>query len=154
MHITTPGRALRAIALTLAVCSLGACATITRGVHETWSVETDPSGAHVKTSNGFACDQTPCTFRMERKTEFDVAITKDGYKPYHGHVTHSVSGGGAAGMAGNVILGGVIGAGVDATSGAMMDLKPNPLKVKLESADSKAESAPPASGASQPNGGH
>ncbi|MBS0297192.1 MAG: PEGA domain-containing protein [Proteobacteria bacterium] len=137
MQITFKG-AVRALVLACAAGSLAACATITRGVHETWSVETDPSGAHVKTSNGFACDQTPCTFKMERKSEFDVTVTKDGYKPYSGHVTHSVSNGGAAGMAGNVLVGGIIGVGVDATSGAMMDLKPNPMKVKLEKDDGSA----------------
>lgn len=135
-------RALRAFAVVCAVGSTAACATVTRGVHQTWSVETDPSGAQVKTSNGFACDQTPCTFRMERKTEFDVAISKAGYKPWNGHVTHSVAGGGAAGMAGNVIVGGIIGAGVDVTSGAMLDLKPNPLKVTLEKTQDAASAAP------------
>jgi len=42
-----------------------------------------------------------------------------------------VVGAGAAGMAGNVILGGLIGAAVDAGSGAMKDLKPNPVKVTM-----------------------
>ena len=42
-----------------------------------------------------------------------------------------ISGGGAAGMAGNVLLGGIIGAGVDAATGATKDLKPNPIDVKL-----------------------
>lgn len=145
MSITLP-RALRAFAIVCAVGSTAACATVTRGVHESWSVETAPSGAQVKTSNGFACDQTPCTFRMERKTEFEVTISKEGYKTWTGHVTHSVSAGGGAGMAGNVILGGIIGAGVDATSGAMMDLKPNPLKVTLEKDDAAAAPAAPAPG--------
>lgn len=142
-------RALRALALVCAVSSTAACATITRGVHETWTVETDPSGAQVKTSNGFACDQTPCTFRMERKAEFGVTIAKDGYKTWTGHVTHAVAGGGAAGMAGNVLVGGLIGAGVDATSGAMLDLRPNPLKVTLEKANSTAAAAPAPSNGSK-----
>jgi hypothetical protein len=139
-------RALRAFAIVCAVGSTAACATVTRGVHQTWSVDTMPSGAAIKTSNGFACDQTPCTFRMERKTEFDVTISKAGYKTWTGHVTHSIAGGGAAGMAGNVIVGGIIGAGVDVSSGAMMDLKPNPLKVTLEKAEDAATAAPATSG--------
>jgi hypothetical protein len=40
-------------------------------------------------------------------------------------------------MAGNVILGGLIGAGVDVATGAMMELKPNPLTVKLEAETAK-----------------
>ncbi len=35
-------------------------------------------------------------------------------------------------MAGNVLLGGLIGAGIDAGSGAMYEHKPNPLNVQLE----------------------
>jgi hypothetical protein len=154
MTLTASG-AVRAVALTLAVCSLGACATVTRGVHQDWSVDTDPSGAQVKTSNGFACDKTPCTLRVERKREFDVAITKDGYKPYHGHVFTEISKGGVAGMAGNVVAGGIIGVGVDAMTGSMNSLRPNPLKVKMETVDSSADSeAVTISAPSKPNGGH
>jgi len=122
----------------VASLSLGGCATITRSEHDTWTVKTTPGSAAVKTSNGFACDATPCTFRMERKSEFDVTITKPGYKTWSGHVTHKVSGAGGAGMAGNVLVGGIIGAVVDANTGAMLDLTPNPLEVTLERADGGA----------------
>jgi uncharacterized protein YcfJ len=132
-------RAARAAVCLAALASLGACATVTRGSSDTWTVNTTPSGAAVRTTNQFACDSTPCTFKMPRKSEFDVTITKTGYKVWTGHVTHHVSGAGGAGMAGNVILGGLIGAGVDAYSGAMNDLVPNPLTVALE-----AEGAQPA----------
>lgn len=50
-------------------------------------------------------------------------------------VTSHVDGGGAAGMAGNVLLGGSMGAGVDAGSGAMHSHKPNPLVVTLTPLD-------------------
>jgi len=48
------------------------------------------------------------------------------------NVTHKTAGSGAAGVAGNVILGGVIGLGVDAVTGASQDLVPNPLEVTLQ----------------------
>ncbi len=126
----------------VASLSLGGCATITRSEHDTWTVKTTPGSATVKTSNGFACDATPCTFRMERKAEFDVTITKPGYKTWQGHVTHKVSGAGGAGMAGNVLVGGIIGAVVDSNTGAMFDLVPNPLEVTLEPEGSASASAP------------
>lgn len=111
---------------------LGGCATITRGTSDTWTVNTTPSGAAVHTSNFFSCDQTPCTFKMARKAEFEVTITKAGYKTWTGRVSHHVANSGGGVMAGNVILGGVIGAVGDAASGAMYDLSPNPLNVTLE----------------------
>jgi membrane-bound inhibitor of C-type lysozyme len=126
-------RALRACLAVSAALSLSACATVTRGTSEAFTVNTDPSGAAVRTTAGFACDATPCTWKMPRKAEFDVTITKPGYKTVQTHVVHQVSSGGGAAMAGNVILGGLIGAGVDVATGAMMELKPNPLTVKLES---------------------
>jgi hypothetical protein len=134
-------------AVVAAGLAVSACATVTRGASDTWSVQTEPSGAAVRTTNQFFCDATPCTFKMARKSEFSVTITKPGYKTWTGQVTHHVSSGGGTAMAGNVIFGGLIGAGVDAYSGAMMSLAPNPLVVKLEPEEKRAEaSAKPADG--------
>lgn len=117
-----------------AALSLSACATITRGTTQAFEVKTTPSGASVKTSNGLYCDATPCVFaKVDRKAEFDVTITKPGYKTVVSRVTNTLSGGGGTAMAGNVIFGGVIGAVVDGTNGSMNDLVPNPLEVVLES---------------------
>ncbi len=108
----------------------GGCATITRGTSEAFVVESDPPGAHVRLSTGETC-RTPCTLRKKRKESFVVHIEKPGYEPVEVQVTNQVAGAGAAGMAGNVIFGGLIGAAVDAGSGAMLELVPNPVKVKL-----------------------
>lgn len=124
--------ALRVSAVVCAALASTACATVTRGSTEAWTVETDPIGAKVHTTAGFDCPSTPCTFKIAHKAEFDVTITKPGYKTVNTHVTHQVSGAGGVGMAGNVILGGIIGAGVDYATGAMMELKPNPLVIKME----------------------
>jgi hypothetical protein len=112
--------------------SATACATVTRGTTQAWSVETVPGGATVRTTDGYACDATPCTFKMPRKSEFGVTITKPGYKKFETRVVHDVAGAGAVGFAGNVLIGGIVGMGVDAATGAALDLKPNPLKVTLE----------------------
>lgn len=42
-----------------------------------------------------------------------------------------VVGAGAAGFAGNVLIGGVIGMGVDAATGAALDHYPNPAHIEL-----------------------
>lgn len=128
-------QAFSALLIVGACAGSTACATVTRGTNEAWTIETNPIGAAVRTTVGFACDATPCTFKMPRKSEFDVTVTKPGYKTVTTHVTHQTAGAGAAGMAGNVILGGVIGVGVDAVSGATQELKPNPLSLTLEKED-------------------
>ncbi|MBS0194218.1 MAG: PEGA domain-containing protein [Proteobacteria bacterium] len=117
---------------TLVACIvlLGGCATITRGTTQAWSVQTDPVGADVRLSSGEQC-KTPCTLQKKRKDPFQVTITKDGYETVVTQIITTVKGAGAAGMAGNVIIGGIIGVGVDAASGATKDLIPNPLIVKL-----------------------
>ncbi len=46
-------------------------------------------------------------------------------------LTKELATAGAAGFAGNVLLGGLIGMGVDAISNAPMDHKPNPVIVTL-----------------------
>lgn len=120
---------------TLAAAASG-CATITRGTSESFVINTNPPGAEAHLSNGLFC-KTPCSVKVKRRGDFTVKITKDGYEPVEAVVTSSIDGGGAAGMAGNVILGGVIGAGVDAGSGAMHSHKPNPLEVTLVRLDSR-----------------
>ena len=114
----------------IAATALAGCATVTRGPNDVLQVQTEPTGAAVTTTNGFAC-VSPCALKMPRKSEFDVDISKSGYRPARVHVTTKVAGAGGAAMAGNVLVGGVIGAGVDIASGAMLDLVPNPVVVTL-----------------------
>lgn len=107
------------------------CATITRGTTEAWTVDSRPQGADVRLSTGQECT-TPCTLELKRKTAFTVVVNKEGYKTAKAQVISQVAGAGAAGMAGNVLVGGIIGVGVDAASGATKELKPNPLMLELE----------------------
>ncbi len=115
----------------LAAVAVSACGTITRGTNDTLVVETTPPGASVSTSNGYQCESTPCAIKMPRRSEFVATIELDGYRTHEVNVTNQVSGAGGAAMAGNVFVGGIIGAGVDAGSGAMLDLVPNPIQVTL-----------------------
>ena len=139
-------------ALTLAGLSLSlpACATITRGTTQQFTVESSPPGARASTSNGFRCDATPCTFRMPRKDAFTVTISHEGDVTQEHQISSGVSGGGTAGLAGNLIFGGVVGGVVDATSGAMNDLTPNPLIVELKPAGHGAAAAAAAAPQAQP----
>lgn len=108
------------------------CATITRGSNDVLVVNSTPSAAQVKISDGQSCTGTPCTFKVPRKSELNVLVTKAGCRPQQVRVTNRVASGGGAAMAGNVLVGGLIGAAVDAGSGATLELVPNPLNVTLE----------------------
>lgn len=128
------------LGLTMLVMGSG-CATITRGTTEAWVVESEPAGAQVRLSSGQTCT-TPCTLELKRKNNFGVEIEKEGYDRVSTQVVSSNSRAGAVGMAGNVLIGGLIGMGVDAASGATKELRPNPLVVKLVSSRGQASTAP------------
>lgn len=123
------------IMVSIAILSIGSmlftgCASITRGTKEVLVVDSEPSNALVTLSNGMS-GRTPATFRLKRKADVTVVIEKAGYETSRVQVTHQTAGGGAAGMAGNIVSFGIIGAGVDAMSGATQELTPNPLRVTL-----------------------
>lgn len=98
----------------LSAASLADCATITRGKNDVLVVQSSPSGAQVELSDGQTCNNTPCTFKLPRKSELNVLIKKDGCEAQQVRVTNKVS-----------------GAGVDASTGAMLELIPNPVDVTL-----------------------
>ncbi|MBX9932136.1 MAG: translation initiation factor 2 [Methylobacterium sp.] len=82
-------------------------------------------------SMAYACPATPCTIEIGRSDEFVATFAKLGYRTAGVPVKTEVVGSGAAGMAGNVLHGGVIGIGVDAATGAAFNHTPNPVSVTL-----------------------
>lgn len=121
------------ILIAAAACAaLAGCASITRGSTEQVTVTTEPPGAAVRTSMNYACPQSPCTFQVGRKDEFIVTASKPGYQDASMPVKTKVAGNGGAAFAGNVLVGGLIGMGVDASTGAALDHYPNPVLLKLE----------------------
>ena len=107
------------------------CATVTRGTRDTLIVESEPSGARVSLSTGER-GTTPTSFSLARSQPVTVTVEKAGFETAYVTVTPTVAGAGGAGLVGNIVLGGVIGAAVDLGTGAANDLKPNPVRVKLE----------------------
>lgn len=114
------------------------CASITRGTKEVFVVDSTPQDAEVRLSSG-QVGRTPASFEVGRRDTLTVFVSKPGYKSRTLIVQSEVGGGGAAGMAGNVLFGGIIGAGVDAGTGAMYEHKPNPLMVQLEPEPAQAK---------------
>lgn len=114
----------------LAGVSLAGCATVTRGTTNQVQIVSEPSGASVRTSMGHQC-VTPCTISVSRKDEFVVSYSMPGYEDAQVQVKTGIAGSGAAGFAGNLVLGGVVGMGVDAATGATLEHVPNPVSVTL-----------------------
>jgi hypothetical protein len=106
------------------------CATITRGVHDKLYVQSEPSGAIAQLSTGER-KVTPAKFVKSRRENFTVTVSKQGYTPQTVKVESKMSATGGTAMAGNVIAGGIIGIGIDAGTGAMLGLYPNPVVVHL-----------------------
>jgi hypothetical protein len=109
------------------------CASVTRGTTENISIATTPAGATADVSGleiPIAC-VTPCVVQAKRNADITVTINKEGYEPQTIPLTKEVPGSGAAGFAGNLLAGGLIGMGVDAATGAAQDHKPNPVIVTL-----------------------
>lgn len=119
------------------------CASITRGTKDELQVVSDPPGAQVTLSNG-QTGKTPVTFTLPRKKGVVVEVSKPGYEPQTVIVSSKFAGAGGAALAGNVLVGGLIGAGIDGLSGATLSLKPNPVSVAL------VPVAPPDSGEAEP----
>ena len=119
----------------LAFCAiLGGCASVTRGTTETISISSTPSGAEAEISGletPMTC-VTPCAVVAKRNADISVTVQKEGYQPQTVQLTKEIPAAGAAGFAGNVIAGGLIGMGVDAATGAATDHKPNPVIVTLQ----------------------
>jgi len=124
---------IRLLAVAALVLPCIGCASITRGTTENISISSTPSGATAELSgldNPTSC-VTPCVVVVKRSADITVTINKEGYEPQVIPLTKEIPGSGAAGFAGNVLLGGLVGMGVDAATGAAQDHKPNPVIVTM-----------------------
>ena len=121
----------------LASISLSACATVVNGTKDTLRITSTPNVANVKIKDisGELSDRnctTPCEIELKRKKTYDVTVSKNGFSPYNLLVEPKLSAGNVAASTGNVLVGGIIGIGVDHATGAGRDLKPNPVIVSLQ----------------------
>src|SRR5689334_16405434 len=118
-----------------AAATLCGCASVTRGTIEQVTFDSEPSGAEMRSiiyyECGGPCPQrderpeagapysnertpevpgpaciTPCSAAVARNQELIVTFTKVGYEPQTVRLTTKLAGGGAVGVAGNIILGG------------------------------------------------
>ncbi|MEM9262953.1 MAG: translation initiation factor 2 [Pseudomonadota bacterium] len=131
--------------LTILLATTG-CATVFQGTKDKVYFESVPEGARATAERITENDEspvscvTPCSMKLSRKRDFRVTFELEGYKPAVGKLSSKLDGGGAAGFVGNAVLGGGIGAIVDAGTGATHDLFPNPITAQLSAVGSSQPS--------------
>ncbi|PPQ19556.1 translation initiation factor 2 [Bradyrhizobium sp. AC87j1] len=125
---------MRLVGIVALSVMLGGCASVTRGTTENISISSTPSGVEAMVSGlevPTTCT-TPCAIVAKRNADITITFEKEGYQSQTVQLTKEVSGTGATGFAGNLLLGGVVGMGVDAATGAATDHKPNPVIVTMQ----------------------
>ncbi|PHO05484.1 translation initiation factor 2 [Rhodobacteraceae bacterium 4F10] len=112
--------------LAVAGLSLSTCATVTKGgTSENVHFRSHPSGLDVEMSNGMRFT-TLCQLKISRKESF-VATFKRGNDKRTIVVETRMRGSGGAALAGNILVGGIVGIGVDAATGSTLVHVPNPV---------------------------
>lgn len=104
----------------------GGCATIIHGSSQELAVTSIPPGARF-TVDGEGSHVTPATIKLQRKRDHSLVFELEGYQTEQTTVTHVISGA----VAGNILLGGFIGWGVDAITGAQYRLVPETISVSM-----------------------
>jgi len=113
------------------IFALAGCSTIIRGGSEEITINTVPSGAQVSLSNGISC-VSPCQFKVSRKDDLIITITKDGYKELKTAMLTTIDGASVGlGTAANLLFLPIINDVVDYNTRANYSHKPNPLAVTL-----------------------
>jgi uncharacterized protein YceK len=105
---------------------LSGCATVIKGTNQTIPISSEPSGAAVF-ADGNRVGSTPTSVELTRKHSHVITLEMRGYES--DNVILKPSMGGA--VAGNILAGGLIGWGVDATTGAQYNLHPAAVDVRL-----------------------
>jgi hypothetical protein len=99
--------------------ALSGCGTITQGTSQNITITSNPAGAHCdltrKGEHVATLDKTPGTVKVD-KTKNDILLTCD--LPGYQQASTNLESGYGAGTFGNIILGGVIGWGIDSATGA------------------------------------
>ena len=124
-------RKLTVLALAVSA-ALSGCATITQGAHQSVLFDTSPSGAVcsiTREGNMLYADFTaPKSLQIEKdKDDLVITCDKEGYRRAVIHTNSSFEGW----TMGNLLLGGIIGLGVDAASGAINEY-PSQVVVRME----------------------
>jgi len=129
---------------TVAMIGLGGCGTITQGASQDITITSTPPGAHCdltrKGEHLATLDQTPGSVKVD-KTKHDILLVCK--LPGYQDANTNLESGYGVGTFGNIILGGVIGWGIDEASGAA-NKYPSTADIKFVPAPATAAAPAPA----------
>ena len=130
MHrlLATRGQKTRSLTsiICLALSLSSGCATIIRGPTQAVAISSEPNGADILV-DGSLVGTTPSNIDLARGRDHLITFEKDGYHTRNIPVIKSIG----RAVFGNLLYGGFLGWGVDATSGAQYNLNPETLVVQL-----------------------
>jgi pyruvate/2-oxoglutarate dehydrogenase complex dihydrolipoamide acyltransferase (E2) component len=137
--------------------SVSACTSVVRGTKQKYPITSQPAGANVLIKRVYATGDkagqevkpgktqscvTPCFLKLKRGRNITLAISKPGYRTQEVLVESKVTGSGVGTMtAGNFLLGGGIGAIIDASNGSTRSLYPDHVDAVLEAEGQPAAAA-------------
>jgi hypothetical protein len=99
---------------------LSGCATVVTGKYQEIPVTSEPTGIKVRTDTGVSII-TPGKFSLLRNQNHILVAECPGVEPHQFEIKHKLQGW----FWGNILLGGIIGGVVDASSGSSDKLIPN-----------------------------
>jgi hypothetical protein len=115
-------------AVVLVVATLPGCGAIFGGTRQSVQVTSAPDGATITTQPPTADYTTPTSLSLERKNNYTLTFTKEGYKPATAEIRKSLRGGI---VVLDVLFTGLLGVVVDAATGAWHKLSPEEVTVSL-----------------------
>ena len=105
------------------------CATIVSGSRQWISFDSEPVSATVFI-NEVEIGKTPVQKKLKRNQEYQILIKLDGYEPYETILTKKFN----AWYLGNILIGGLVGLIVDASTGAIFKLTPDEINARMSNA--------------------
>ncbi len=102
------------------------CAVISHGSKQSIPVQSSPSAVSV--GMGGMSYTTPTTLELERKNEYILSFSKEGYESAQIQITKHLSGGY---LVADILLTGLLGVVIDGITGAWYNLKPEAVTVSL-----------------------
>jgi len=117
---------MRAFTLLAAVVLTG-CGAVMHGGHQNLFIASTPQGAKVETSPLSGMYTTPAMLTLERKHEYILTLSKEGFTPATVNIRHDIGGGT---LVADVILG-IAPLIIDAVTGSWYGLTPENTNVTL-----------------------